>query len=215
MPCHLVTLGVEFVVFDNLSTLSDALKDENDATAFKPMQALFSKLKAQNIAAVLIHHSGKAPGARFRGSSNIATTFERIVALRHNDKEPPFVLSACAVIEKYRGKPPPGFSTEVHFTFKTDEGPGGTPVNARWEVNRDESILEDAWRMYRHGGFRTVAEFLDAVNGKHGTKFRPSKFSRDLVPKWILKEPARKAEIEQVKNMMGDRREGAASASDF
>jgi hypothetical protein len=207
--------GVGFVVFDNLSTLSDCLQDENDATAFKPMQALFSRLKAENIASVLIHHSGKAPGGRFRGSSNIATTFERIVALRHNDSEPPTVLSACALIEKYRSKPPPGFSTEVHFTFASDEGPKGESINARWEIRKEESVLEEAWRMFRRGSYGTVGEFIEDVNTVHGTKHLTKHFARDFKVRWLLRDASRRSEIDAVMESLRERRRPREPRTDF
>lgn len=198
--------AVGFVVFDNLSTLSDRMEDENAATAFKPMQALFAQLKAANVAAVLVHHAGKAPGARFRGSSNIGTTFERIVALHHNDREAPTVLSARAEIEKYRSKPPPGFSPQVHFALKTEEGASGKSVNATWEMNQDESQLADAWRLFRHGDeFRTVAEFITRFNERHGTRYLPKHFARDFKLRWEHRGIATRADIDRAHEMLRER----------
>lgn len=199
--------GVEFVVFDNLSTLSDRLEDENAATAFKPMQALFAKLKAENIASVLVHHSGKAPGARFRGSSNIATTFERIVALRHNDRHPPTTLAAHAEVEKYRAKPPPGFSPRTSFALATAEDSKGQTTRAVWEVDHSESLLAEAWRMFSTGEFYTVAEFVAAFNSAHSQKKRAGHFRRDFRLKWEISHIATHAEIERAEQRLAERRE--------
>lgn len=203
---------VGFVVFDNLSTLSDRMEDENAATAFKPMQALFARLKAANIAAVLVHHSGKALGARFRGSSNIATTFERIVALHHNDREASTVLAARAELEKYRSKPPPGFSPQVHFTLKTEEDASGKTVRAAWEVNRDESLLAEAWKLFRFGEYRTVEAFIEQLNKRHGKRYLAKHFARDFKVKWEQRGIATQADIQRAQALV--RMRGQSPAAD-
>lgn len=203
----LTKAGVAFVVFDNLSTLSDRLEDENAATAFKPMQALFARLKAENIASVLVHHSGKAPGARFRGSSNIATTFERIVALRHNDRHALTTLAAHAEIEKYRAKPPPGFSPRTSFVLTTEEDSKGLTTRAAWEVDHSESLLAEAWRMFSTGEFYTVAEFVAAFNLAHGQKKRAGHFGRDFRLRWEIARIATHSEIERAEQRLAERRE--------
>ena len=50
---------VDLVIFDNFTTLSDSLGDENSAGAMKPALTLMLKLKQAGIAAILVHHSNK------------------------------------------------------------------------------------------------------------------------------------------------------------
>jgi hypothetical protein len=191
--------GVGFVVFDNLSTLSDSLTDENKAAEFKRMQALFSQLKAANIAAFLVHHAGKSAGARYRGSSNIETTFERTLGLSHNDKEPPTVLAVRAQIEKYRAKPPPGFVPQLHFRLATTEDAKGRVQTTRWQIDHEQGQLAEGWRMFHTGDYDTVGEFVAAFNARFGTKNRVGNFAREFSRLWQRELGIDGAEIERVK----------------
>ena len=58
--------GVELVILDNFTTLSDGLDDENAATSFKKVQGFFLQLKRLGVATVLVHHSTKN-GTAMRG----------------------------------------------------------------------------------------------------------------------------------------------------
>ena len=71
---------IKVLILDNLSTLSETLEDENDATAWNPLNSLVVALKKEGVATVLVHHT-KKEGSGFRGSTNLATTLETIVAL--------------------------------------------------------------------------------------------------------------------------------------
>lgn len=73
--------GVELLVLDNLTTLTQ-LEDENSASAFNTIiHGLLMRLKAVDIACVLVHHSNKGDGG-YRGSSALATTFNAIIHLK-------------------------------------------------------------------------------------------------------------------------------------
>lgn len=72
--------GVELLVLDNLTTLTDSLEDENSAADWSPLNALVVGLKEAGVATLLVHHANKT-GGDYRGSTAIATTLETIVKL--------------------------------------------------------------------------------------------------------------------------------------
>jgi hypothetical protein len=77
---------IDVMVFDNVSTLSDGLEDENAAEAFQPLNSLVVALKRHGVATVLVHHTGKAKDAKtYRGSSNLNTVLEQTVRLEAVD----------------------------------------------------------------------------------------------------------------------------------
>jgi RecA-family ATPase len=67
---------VDMVVLDNFSTLGE-VEDENAAASFNAIQQFLLQLKVQQVATMLVHHTGKAED-NFRGSSKLAATFETI-----------------------------------------------------------------------------------------------------------------------------------------
>jgi hypothetical protein len=76
--------GAELVIFDNLATLA-TVKDENNASELTPILKGLLRFKAAGMATLVVHHANKG-GNDFRGSSNLATTFEVIIGLtRKND----------------------------------------------------------------------------------------------------------------------------------
>jgi len=78
---------VNLVVFDNISTLSSTLRDENDATAWNPLNELITGLKSIGIATLLVHHSNRAGRSEYRGSSNLMTTLETCIQLKETGGE--------------------------------------------------------------------------------------------------------------------------------
>jgi AAA domain len=70
---------VDMVVLDNFSTLGE-VEDENAAASFNAIQSFLLQLKVQQVATMLVHHTGKAED-NFRGSSKLAATFETIIQL--------------------------------------------------------------------------------------------------------------------------------------
>ena len=70
---------VDLVILDNFSTLGE-VEDENAAASFNAIQQFLLKLKVQQVATILVHHTGKAED-NFRGSSKLAATFETIIQL--------------------------------------------------------------------------------------------------------------------------------------
>jgi hypothetical protein len=69
----------DLVVLDNFSTLGK-VEDENAAASFNDIQQFLLQLKMQEVATMLVHHTGKAED-NFRGSSKLAATFETIIQL--------------------------------------------------------------------------------------------------------------------------------------
>jgi hypothetical protein len=70
---------VDLVILDNFSTLGE-VEDENAAASFNAIQQFLLQLKVQEVATMLVHHTGKAED-NFRGSSKLAATFETIIQL--------------------------------------------------------------------------------------------------------------------------------------
>ncbi len=93
----------EVLIIDNLSTVADGLADENDATAFRSVQAFMLKMKQAGITAVLVHHARK-DGAALRGSTALATTFEVILGLKKPKVRPQGRACFVAVFDKFRAQ---------------------------------------------------------------------------------------------------------------
>src|SRR5262245_44582558 len=70
---------MDLVILDNFSTLGEVV-DENAAASFNAIQQFLLQLKVQQVATMLVHHTGKAED-NFRGSSKLAATFETIIQL--------------------------------------------------------------------------------------------------------------------------------------
>src|SRR3974390_350696 len=70
---------VDLVILDNFSPLGE-VEDENAAASFNAIQQFLLQLKVQEVATMLVHHTGKAED-NFRGSSKLAATFETIIQL--------------------------------------------------------------------------------------------------------------------------------------
>ena len=79
------TRKVDLVVLDNFSTLGE-VEDENAASSFNAIQQFLLQLKVQEVATMLVHHTGKAED-NFRGSSKLAATFETIIQLERPQVE--------------------------------------------------------------------------------------------------------------------------------
>jgi len=204
--------GAALVVFDNLSTLSDGIEDENAAASFKPMQALCAKLKGANVACLMVHHAGKL-GTSYRGSSNIGTTFERILGIIHDPEEPATKLSASVSLEKFRDEAPEGFSPEFHLELaKTLQGP-------RWLV-KDSSPDRAAYKLFAEGDHCSIAEFVSNHNARTGEKRAPKNFRRDFRDRWkrtgIPEDRIAEAEAAMKDRAEAGRAEGAeAGGQDF
>ena len=191
---------VGVVFFDNLSTLTDSVEGENEAHRFKTMQALLSRLKGENVACIVVHHAGKN-GQSYRGSSGIATTFERILGLIKDPASGADTLSVMVKVEKFRDKAPVGFQPEFPLTLKENER--GTLC---WEIG-DHHQLRAGWLMFQQGNHKTVAEFVAAYNARFGTKKHASNFANEFERKWRLKLAIPEHEIRQAKTWMKERAE--------
>jgi AAA domain len=200
------------VVFDNLSTLTDKIEDENSAGAMKPMQALLTHLKKINVAVIVVHHAGKNSKA-FRGSSNIATTFERILGVVRNETAPATCIDATATLDKFRDEVPEGFRPVFPVTFKTELQKDSTK-RAVWEVG-DLGQLEEAWRMFSTGSYLTKAAFVAAYNERYGTSHKAGNFGRDFESKWITKLGKKEPDIKTAEKRMEHLRKCEEEADDF
>jgi hypothetical protein len=68
------------LILDNFSTLG-VVADENDAASFNSIQSFLLRLKTENVATILVHHTGKS-GETYRGSTKLAATFEIMLHLK-------------------------------------------------------------------------------------------------------------------------------------
>lgn len=99
------SVGIEFVVFDNLSTLLQ-VDDENSAAALDGFTAFLLELKKAGIAAVVVHHSNKAKTG-YRGSQKISVTFDVIMSLAKPQGIASSSVGSCPIevsYEKARGE---------------------------------------------------------------------------------------------------------------
>lgn len=197
--------GVCLVVFDNLSTLTDSVEEENSAAAFKPMQALLTRLKKLNIAVILVHHAGKDPAKGYRGSSSIATTFERVIGIVRNQSAPVTRIDVKVQLEKFRDEAPDSFQPVFPLKFFVGESNTSGARQAVWEVGQLTQIVE-SWHMYSGGSFATVAEFVAAYNTRNGTQHSPKNFGRDFKERWITELGKTKADIDGAAERMRELR---------
>jgi hypothetical protein len=157
----------ELVVFDNFTTLSDSLGDENSAGSMKPALNMMLKLKQSGIATILVHHANKL-GKSYRGSTAIAATFEVILALQEvkaPDKERRNSAGFLLHTEKFRGRRDDTMADRRMFL-----------VNDRWEVDGEEeqraNRVVDAIRSQQYVNQTEVA---DAIGIHTGTTSREIK----------------------------------------
>lgn len=196
LAAQIEAAGVGLVVFDNLSTLSDSIADENQAAAFKPMQALLTRLKKHNTAVILLHHSGKDLERGFRGSSSIATTFERVLGISRNPSASVAQVDVTVKLEKFRDAVPTGFQPTFPLVLSTDEN-----GDAYWKVGQ-LGQLEEAWRLFSKGNFKTNAEFVAECNKRFDTNRRPGNIGRDFCRLWMADLGVTEDEIERAKKRM-------------
>lgn len=78
--------GAELVIFDNLSTLVSAGR-ENDAESWDAMQAWLLHLRRRGVSVLMIHHAGRGENAR--GTSKREDVLDTVIHLRHPDDYSP------------------------------------------------------------------------------------------------------------------------------
>lgn len=151
------TRGYDLVILDNLSTLA-SVEDENSAAAIRPIIKFLMQLKQSNIACIVVHHSNKG-GKDYRGSTNLATTFEVILGLHRAD----------SVLDTDRGTK---FTTEwAKFRGLRDDTIGPRKVClettdgvSRWVVESDTSeVLAAISEMLRSGDYSTQDAVIKAL----------------------------------------------------
>jgi hypothetical protein len=109
---------IDMVVLDNFSTLGE-VEDENAASSFNAIQSFLLQLKVQQVATMLVHHTGKAED-NFRGSSKLAATFETIIQLE---------------------RPEVAHRNDATWKVRTlAAAPGGARFRVKWDKVRSGSI---------------------------------------------------------------------------
>jgi putative DNA primase/helicase len=71
--------GVEFLVLDNLSSLTSVIRD-NDAESWNPIQEWLLRLRRRGVSVLIIHHAGK--GGEQRGTSRREDVLDTSLSLR-------------------------------------------------------------------------------------------------------------------------------------
>jgi putative DNA primase/helicase len=197
---HCQKEGFGLVVFDNLTTLSPSLEDENSATAWAPLNDLVVGLKKAGVATLVVHHSNRS-GTGYRGSSAILTTMETVVGLEALAHEHP---------ERTKGA---GFKVTV-----TKDRANGTPKahdktlllrEGSWRVHVD--VFDNVQRVYEAvkslrfatqqeiadalglGGQGTVSKVFDAIVAKKLVK------SRDELREYLRQAKDLRMELEEAK----------------
>lgn len=159
----------ELVILDNLTTLSEGLEDENDATKFKPLQAFFMELKRAKVATILVHHSNKS-GRDMRGSTALETTFEVILGLRRLDLVAHDGAAFVAEFTKFRGKRDRRTEPQA---WKLKDGAWET-AEAEPESAKDYPAV----KALRTGDYATHAEIARAIGKDRSTVTRQLKAAK-------------------------------------
>lgn len=150
----------DLVIFDNLSTLSESLEDENDAAAFRRLMGFLMGLKSNNVASILVHHANKG-GDNYRGSSALATTFEVVVGLTRPKTAAPDAASFRIDFQKHRAKRDEATAMPKVLTMNAFH---------QWDVQVDES--SEIVRMYglaETGQYINQTELAEAMGVNKST----------------------------------------------
>ena len=71
--------GVELLVLDNLSSLTNVIRD-NDAESWNPIQEWLLRLRRQGVSVLIVHHAGK--GGQQRGTSRREDVLDTSISLK-------------------------------------------------------------------------------------------------------------------------------------
>ena len=113
-----VTVGVDLLIIDNLSSL--ARGRENEADDWQGMQDLILALRRRGVSTLLVHHAAK--GGQQRGTSRREDVLDTVIALRRPDGY----------------SPAEGARFEVHFEkARGFMGADAAPFEARLEMAAD------------------------------------------------------------------------------
>lgn len=198
------------VVFDNMTTLTDEIEDENDSASVKKFQRLFTALKAAGVAVILVHHSGKT-GKDYRGSSAIVTTFERMLGMTRRSAVSTTKIDADVVVGKFRDEAPEGFETEFRAIFHTKRGETGQLVEGpEWQTPATQA--RKSWRLFcagvERGDFMQITDFLPAYNQSFEGTMTAENFSDRIVKKqWFAQAGIKPEEYAAMKERMRSLRE--------
>lgn len=197
--CHKEGFGL--VVFDNLTTLSPSLEDENSAAAWSPFNDLVVGLKKAGVATLVVHHSNKQ-GSGYRGSTAILTTLETAVTLRaleEGNLERTKGAGFKVVIEKDRAKGTP----KVHDqTLLLRDGAWKVYVDVFDNVQR----VYDAAKSLRYTTQKEVADALGLGNQGMVSKIFDAIAAKGLVndrkelTEWLRKASELRKDLDEVKS---------------
>jgi putative DNA primase/helicase len=114
--------GVEFLVLDNLSSLTSVIRD-NDAESWNPIQEWLLRLRRRGVSVLIIHHAGK--GGEQRGTSRREDVLDTSLSLRRPSDY----------------KTTQGARFEIHFEkARGIHGDRAKPFETQFEL-RDEGAL--------------------------------------------------------------------------
>jgi putative DNA primase/helicase len=151
-------MGVDLVIFDNLSTLCTN-GSESASDAWVPMQNWLLKLRRQGIAVLLVHHAGN--NGRQRGTSRREDALDTVIALRRPEDYSPEQGARFEVhLEKLRNRVDGNAAAPFEATLETM---GSDSIDCvRWlHSDLRPPILQQASALFRDGlSVRDVAAAL-------------------------------------------------------
>ena len=164
-------MGAQLVILDNMTTLTDGLEDENDATKFKSLQGFFMEMKQAGVALILVHHANKG-GKQLRGSTALEATFEVVLGLTKPTIAPIGTAAFVTRFDKFRGK---GDQRTQPLSWRL--------ANEGWEVEQaePEDLSEDPVIVaLRSLNFTTQKELAEAVGIDQANVSRRIKKAKEL-----------------------------------
>ncbi|GLI94981.1 AAA family ATPase [Methylocystis echinoides] len=178
---HAVKAGSKLVVFDNLSTLTDSMEDENNSVQFRKINAFISKLKRRDISCLVVHHANKE-GFAYRGSSAIAVIYDSIIQLGRVEDS----FGKPDADKGERGAEPDGEVTKFRISFEKSRAKK-TPETASRVVTMGDFGYAIADGVEHDANLAKVVEVVKA--GEHrGLSKRNAQSAFGLNPETIWKK---------------------------
>jgi KaiC/GvpD/RAD55 family RecA-like ATPase len=163
ISAYLRKKGIDLLILDNITTLTDSIKDENGAADVKPLLKFLLKMKRDGVTTIVLHHANKG-GSSYRGSTGIATTFEVIIGLQRPKTTAHDKTEFTLAFEKFRGKRDESLATRL---FKLEA--------SQWIVVDDSD--SDAARLIQA---ITSCEFKTQKDAGDYLGFKPDKVTKLL-----------------------------------
>lgn len=187
---HVQRTKAELVILDNVTTLTDSLSEENEVGAVKPILNFVMRLKQQEVASLVVHHSNKG-GTNYRGSTGLVAPLEAVIGLTRPEGAEPG--HACFKVEfgkfRHRGQ---GLRPRV-FTLEEREDGGG----AAWAVREDEDSLVGRLvaeiRTCQHGTQEAAGEAVGIADASKVSRLLAQAYGDQRIKKAEVKECLRLA----------------------